>query len=268
MDIPLQCMNAIANSWRCNLERLVHCLDCFFPILNRSLRLRALFLATFTLSVQDMPESRFTDSNSALLYSFWRWLQICTSATQQKKDWNTETKNNDIWHLQKKTWTTSCEFQASNHVMTLQLLGWSPPPTSNRNKWDQRRCLFLMVNVVVDFAFLGNVTQGLIGFWMINPEHGTISLSTCPWHMLFSRNGIQTTEILLGLLLSCMSLRRNHTKPWAISSSDPSVKITDGVLRCAAYQGPSLLRNSLSYRVVLIRMRVRVENENHPSESI
>ena len=41
----------------------------------------------------------------------------------------------------KKTWTTSCEFQASNHVMTLQLLGWSPPPTSNRNKWDQRRCL-------------------------------------------------------------------------------------------------------------------------------
>lgn len=63
----------------------------------------------------------------------------------------------------KKTWTTSCEFQASNHVMTLQLLGWSPPPTSNWNKWDQRRCLFLMVNVVVDFAFLGNVTQGLIG---------------------------------------------------------------------------------------------------------
>lgn len=174
-------MKAIAkffDCWRCNLERLVHCLDCFFRILDRSLRFRALFLATFPLSVQDMPESRFTDCNSALLYSFWGCLQIFAQGPPSRKGIeNTETKK--TWHL------TFAKKKASNHVMTLQLLGWSPPPTSNWNKWDQRRCLFLMVNVVVDFAFLGNVTQGLIGFLMINPEHGTISLSTCLWICCF-----------------------------------------------------------------------------------
>lgn len=183
-----------------------------------------------------------------------------TRATQQKRDWKHRDKKNMTFDICQKKGLKSCHDSPVTGLITPSNFQLKQMGSTSLPLLDGERCR--------RFCFP----------WQCHPRFDRLfNDQSWTWHyfivdmslnMLFSRNGIQTTQILLGLLLSCMPLRRNHTEPWAISSSDPSVKITDGVLRSAAYQGPSLLRNGLSYRVILIGMRVRVENENNPLESI